>query len=39
MISVQVLPNIVCGGFIVFLTARAVAIVVQYRLQDAGREE
>jgi uncharacterized membrane protein len=35
MVSVHVLPNIVLGGFIVFMTARAVAILVQYRLQDA----
>ena len=38
-ISVQVLPNIVLGGAIVFWTARAVAIVIQYRLQNAAKEE
>ena len=38
-ISVQVLPLIVFGGFVVFTTSRAVAIVIQYRLQDAGRGE
>jgi hypothetical protein len=38
-ISIHVLPNIVCGGTLVFFTARAVAIVVQYRLQDAGKGE
>jgi len=36
-ISVHVLPNIVLGSFVLFMTARAVAIVVQYRLQDAGK--
>jgi hypothetical protein len=39
MISVHVLPNIVWGGFVVFMTARAVAILVQYRLQDADKGE
>ena len=38
-ISVHVLPNIVMGGFIVVMTARAIAIVVQYRLQDADKGE
>jgi uncharacterized membrane protein len=37
MVSVHVLPNIVWGGMIVFMTARAVAIIVQYRLQDAAK--
>jgi uncharacterized membrane protein len=39
MVSIHVLPNIVCGGLIVFMTARAVAIIVQYRLQDAAKGE
>jgi hypothetical protein len=39
MISVQVLPLIVWGGTILFFTARAVLIVVMYRLQDAGKGE
>jgi uncharacterized membrane protein len=38
-ISVHVLPHIVMGGFLVFMTARAVAIVIQYRLQDADKGE
>lgn len=38
-ISIHVLPDIVGGGAIVFWTARAVAIVVQYRLQDAAKGE
>jgi len=36
-ISVHVLPDIVFGGFILFMTTRAIAIVVQYRLQDADK--
>ncbi len=39
MISVHVLPLLLGGGFIVVMTTRAVAIVVQYRLQDAGKGE
>jgi uncharacterized membrane protein len=39
MISVHVLPNIVCGGTIVFATFRAVAILVQYHWQDADKGE
>jgi hypothetical protein len=39
MISVQILPNLVMGGFIVIATTRAVAIVVQYRLQNPGKGE
>jgi hypothetical protein len=39
MISVHVLPNIVWGGFIVFVTTRAVAIMVQYHLQNAAKGE
>ena len=39
MISVHVLPLIVLGGTVIFMTARAVAIIVQYRLQDATKEE
>ena len=37
MISVHVLPAIMMGGWVVFATARAVAIVVQYHLQDAAK--
>ena len=36
-ISVHVLPNLIWGGFVVFMTARAVAIVVQYRLHDRDK--
>jgi hypothetical protein len=36
-ISVHILPNLLMIGSIVVWTARAVAIVVQYRLQDAGK--
>ena len=39
MISVHVLPSLVMGGFIVVMTTRAIAIVVQYRLQNAGKGE
>lgn len=39
MISVHVLPQIVFGGTIIFLTTRAVAIVVQYHLQNADKGE
>jgi hypothetical protein len=38
-ISVHVLPIIVCGGMIVFATTRAIAIVVQYHLQEADKGE
>ena len=38
MISVTS-PSPPLGGFIVVMTTRAVAIVVQYRLQDAGKGE
>jgi hypothetical protein len=38
-ISVHLLPGLVMLGFIVMVTARAVAIVVQYRRQNAGKEE
>jgi len=38
-ISVHVLPNLVCGGTLVFMTARAIAIVIQYRLQGADKGE
>jgi hypothetical protein len=38
-ISVHVLPDIVFGGFVIFITTRAVAIVVQYRRQDADKGE
>ena len=36
-VSVHLLPQIVCGGGILFFTARAVAILVQYRLQAAEK--
>jgi hypothetical protein len=36
-VSVDLLPQIVGGGGILFFTARAVAILVQYRLQDADK--
>jgi hypothetical protein len=39
MISVHILPSLVMAGFIVVMTARAIAIVVQYRLQSAGKGE
>jgi hypothetical protein len=39
MISVHVLPELIMAGFIVVMTTRAIAIVVQYRLQNAGRGE
>jgi hypothetical protein len=39
MISVHVLPGLVMGGFIVVMTTRAVAIVFQYHLQNAGKGE
>jgi hypothetical protein len=39
MISIQVLPNLVMGGAFVFMTTRAIAIVIQYRLQNAGKGE
>ena len=39
MISVELLPGLVMGGLIVFATTRAIAIVVQYRLQTAGKGE
>lgn len=35
-VSVDVLPALVMGGFIVMMTTRAIAIVVQYRRQNAG---
>ena len=38
-ISVHVLPNLVCGGMLVWMTTRAIAIVVQYRLQGADKGE
>ena len=38
-ISVHVLPNLVFGGMVVWMTTRAVVIVVQYRLQDADKGE
>ncbi len=38
-ISVHILPSLLMIGFIVVMTARAVAIVVQYRLQNAGKGE
>ena len=38
-VSVQVLPNLVFGGMIVFMTARALGIIISYRLQDAGKGE
>jgi hypothetical protein len=38
-ISVHVLPNLLMICTIVVMTARAVAIVVQYRMQDAGKGE
>jgi hypothetical protein len=38
-ISVNVLPFLVMGGFLVFMTARAVAIVIQYRMQDSTKGE
>jgi len=38
MVSIHTLPLIVMGGTAIFATARAVAILVQYRLQ-AGKEE
>jgi len=39
MISVHVLPKFVIGGFIAVMTARAVAIVIQYRLKYADKGE
>jgi hypothetical protein len=39
MISVHVLPVFVMGGGVVMATTRAVAIVVQYRVQGAGKGE
>jgi len=36
-VSVHVLPGLVMVGCMVFMTTRAVAIVVQYRLQGAGK--
>jgi alpha-beta hydrolase superfamily lysophospholipase len=36
-ISVHVLPVLVMAGFLVVATVRAIAIVVQYRLQNAGK--
>jgi uncharacterized membrane protein len=39
VISIHVLPNIVLCGTILFASARAIAIVVQYRLQNAGKGE
>ncbi len=39
LISVHILPRLVMGGFIVVMTTRAVAIVVQYRLQNASKGE
>ncbi len=39
MIPVHVLPSIVFGGTIIFVTTRSVAIVVQYHLQDSGKGE
>ncbi len=39
MISIDILPLLVMGGFVIFATARAVAIVVQYRLQYATKGE
>lgn len=38
-ISVHLLPAFVMLGFVVMVTARAIAIVVQYRRQNAGKEE
>lgn len=38
-ISVHVLPNLAMGGMVVWMTVRAIAIVVQYRLQDADKGE
>jgi hypothetical protein len=38
-VSVHLLPLIVLVGTVVFMTARAVAIVVQYRWQDAVKGE
>jgi hypothetical protein len=38
-ISVHVLPLLLMGGLFVLMTTRAVAIVVQYRLQNAGKGE
>ena len=38
-ISVNVLPDIVGGGTLVFFTTRAIAIVVLYRLQGADKGE
>jgi uncharacterized membrane protein len=38
-ISVHVLPLLVLGGTFVFMTVRAIAIVIQYRLQDSAKGE
>jgi hypothetical protein len=38
-ISIEVLPGIVFGGFLVFITARALAIVIQYHRQNAAKED
>lgn len=38
-VSVHVLPGLVMAGFIVMMTARAIAIVVQYRRQNADAGE
>ena len=38
-VSVHLLPNILGIGFIVVMTARAVAIVVQYRRQETDKRE
>lgn len=38
-ISIHVLPGLVMGGFLLVATSRAVAIVLQYRLQGASEGE
>jgi hypothetical protein len=38
-VSVHVLPSLVMAGAIVVITVRAIAIVVQYRRQNAGMGE
>ena len=38
-VTVDVLPLIVGGGYVIFMTTRAVAIVVQYHVQNAAKGE